>query len=111
LSASAVEFFASFRDFDSKMENRGPELAAVLILFLIITWLIVALRCHVRVRMLKSFGLDDWFMVASLVRINPFTQRAGKCQIWNTEAYLDRPFSLYIAPSPWAEFNMAPVDI
>ncbi len=60
-------------DFLARMiENRGPELAAVVILFLIVTWLIVSLRCLVRVRILKSFGRDDWFMVASLVSLDPF---------------------------------------
>lgn len=62
------------------MEDRGPQLAVVVILFLVVTWLIVALRCLVRVRMIKSFGLDDWFMVASLVSIslNYPAQREGE---------------------------------
>ena len=50
-----------------KMEDRGPELAVTVILFLILSWLIVTLRCLVRLRMIKSFGLDDWFMIATLV--------------------------------------------
>lgn len=80
------------------MGNRGPELAAVLILFLIITWLIVALRCHVRVRMLKSFGLDDWFMVASLVRINPFYPASRQVSDMEHSSLLRQAvFTLYCA--------------
>jgi hypothetical protein len=44
--------------------RRGPHHS---IWFLAIGWLVVALRCFVRVRMLNSFGLDDGFIVASAV--------------------------------------------
>lgn len=48
-------------------EDRGPEIAAVAILFLTLTLISVGLRCYVRTVLIKSFGLDDWFAVASLV--------------------------------------------
>lgn len=57
------------------MDNLGPQLAAVVILFLILTWLTVGLRCMVRARMIKSFGLDDWTMVLSLVSYQLFCLR------------------------------------
>jgi hypothetical protein len=48
-------------------EDRGPQLAAVAILFLTLSWLAVSLRVYVRTVMMKSFGLDDWLAVAALV--------------------------------------------
>lgn len=48
-------------------ENRGPEVEAVAILFLILAWVFVALRCYVRIFMIKSFGTDDWLAVFALV--------------------------------------------
>jgi hypothetical protein len=48
-------------------EDRGPQLAAVAILFLTLAWIFVSLRCYVRIVMIKSFGIDDWLAVASLV--------------------------------------------
>lgn len=47
---------------------RGDELEAVTILFLALSVVAVGLRCHVRAIMLRSFGSDDWFAVATLVQ-------------------------------------------
>lgn len=47
--------------------NRGPELQAVCYTLLVTAWISVALRCHVRINIVKNFGLDDWFMLAALV--------------------------------------------
>jgi len=52
------------------IDNRGPLIAAVGILFLVLTWVAVSLRCYVRIFMIKSFGLDDWLSVAALVRLS-----------------------------------------
>jgi len=48
-------------------ENRGPEVEVVAILFLILTWISVSLRCYVRALMMKSFGMDDWLAIVALV--------------------------------------------
>ena len=48
-------------------ENRGPQAAAVAILFLITSWLAVMLRVYVRGVMTKSFGIDDTLAVVTLV--------------------------------------------
>lgn len=48
-------------------EDRGPQVAAVAILFLTLSWVAVSLRCYVRTIMMKSFGADDSLAVASLV--------------------------------------------
>jgi hypothetical protein len=34
---------------------------------LILTWMAVLPRCWVRIRIVKSFGLDDWLMVIAQV--------------------------------------------
>jgi hypothetical protein len=49
------------------MQDRALQLFAVTLVCLILTWITVPLRCFVRARLNKSFGLDGWFMVASLV--------------------------------------------
>lgn len=50
-----------------KMQDRALQLFSVTLVCLILTWITVPLRCFVRARLSKSFGLDDWFMMASLV--------------------------------------------
>ncbi|KAF2132037.1 hypothetical protein P153DRAFT_364488 [Dothidotthia symphoricarpi CBS 119687] len=48
--------------------NRGPQLLAVDIAFVVMAVVSNIMRCFVRVRMVKVFGLDDWLMVlATLV--------------------------------------------
>ncbi|TVY81540.1 hypothetical protein LSUE1_G001882 [Lachnellula suecica] len=48
-------------------ENRGPQVEAVAILFLILSWVFVGLRCYVRGKMTKNFGMDDWLAVCALI--------------------------------------------
>ncbi|KAJ4326421.1 hypothetical protein N0V94_000096 [Neodidymelliopsis sp. IMI 364377] len=47
--------------------NRGPELLGVNIAFVATAIIANALRCIVRVKMVKAFGVDDWLMVASTI--------------------------------------------
>ncbi|KAH8692329.1 hypothetical protein BGW36DRAFT_387402 [Talaromyces proteolyticus] len=47
------------------MDNRGPQVLAVNIVFWILTWLALSLRVYVRAFMRKIFGIDDWFMVGT----------------------------------------------
>lgn len=49
------------------IDNRGPELIGVNIAFLVTAIIANALRCIVRVKMVKAFGVDDCLMVASTV--------------------------------------------
>jgi len=49
------------------IDNRGPELIGVNIAFLATAVIANALRCIVRVKMVKAFGVDDCLMVASTV--------------------------------------------
>jgi len=48
-------------------DYRGPDIKAVAILFLTLTWISVSLRCYVRVFLTKLFRIDDWLAVATLV--------------------------------------------
>lgn len=59
---------SSVYDLAMAIEDRGPQIAAVGILFLTLPWIAVSLRCYVRTCIMKSFGSDDWLSVASLVR-------------------------------------------
>ena len=49
------------------IEDRGPQVEAVAITFLILSWIAVSLRCYVKFYMIKLFRIDDWFAVLSLV--------------------------------------------
>ena len=49
------------------MEGRAAQITAVMALFLGLSWIFVALRCWVRIKMTKSFAIDDWLTLASLV--------------------------------------------
>ena len=51
------------------MEDRGHELFAISIFFLVLSWVTVGLRVYVRAGMLKSFGMDDWAMVVTVVSL------------------------------------------
>ncbi|KAL8663169.1 MAG: hypothetical protein Q9202_004101 [Teloschistes flavicans] len=48
-------------------ETRGPALTVVNIVFIILVVLVVALRFYTRLRITRSFGLDDWVIGASLI--------------------------------------------
>jgi hypothetical protein len=48
--------------------NRGPGLLVVNYVFVTTAIAACALRCFVRVKMVKAFGFDDWLMVLSTVR-------------------------------------------
>lgn len=50
------------------MDNRGPQLLAVNIVFWILTWLALSLRVYVRGFLRRAFGIDDWLMVGTQVR-------------------------------------------
>jgi hypothetical protein len=53
--------------FAMAIENRGPQVEAVAITFLALSWVATILRCYVRFFMKKLFMIDDWFAVISLV--------------------------------------------
>jgi hypothetical protein len=55
------------------MDNRGPELLGVIILFLVLSWLTVLARCWVRIRMIKAFAFDDWLLLGTLFLFNIYS--------------------------------------
>jgi hypothetical protein len=48
-------------------DSRALPLTAVNIAALVLALTVTALRCFVRIRLLKAFGSDDWLMVAAAV--------------------------------------------
>lgn len=50
------------------VENRASQITAVAVTFIALTWISTLLRCFVRIYVVKHFGSDDYFAVASLVR-------------------------------------------
>lgn len=49
------------------IENRGPVLAAVAIFFVTMATVSFTLRAYVRARMVRAFGVDDWFMLLATI--------------------------------------------
>jgi hypothetical protein len=49
-------------------DDRSREVFAVAALFFALTWTTVALRIYVRAILMKTWGKDDSYMVAALVR-------------------------------------------
>lgn len=48
-------------------DDRGPELATTVIIFLVLSSITLALRCYVRARMLKVFQIEDWLAIATMI--------------------------------------------
>jgi hypothetical protein len=55
------------------MDDRHNEVLAIATLFFILSWLTVTLRCYVRGVLTSTWGADDWYMVATLVRLATYT--------------------------------------
>jgi hypothetical protein len=49
------------------MEDRSQQVLAVALVFIILAWITVGLRVYVRAFMLRTFALDDWLIVVTLV--------------------------------------------
>lgn len=47
--------------------ERGVDMFAVNVLFLVLTVPTVLLRCYVRAKIIRSFGWDDWLMIVAQV--------------------------------------------
>lgn len=46
-------------------------------IFVFLSIVATVLRCYVRAIMVKSFKLDDWFMVLSLVSVQAWNSESG----------------------------------
>lgn len=58
-------------DLAMAIENRGPQVEAVAIIFLTLSWITVSLRCYVKIFMTRLLRIDDWLAMLSLVRLLP----------------------------------------
>ncbi|KAH6657221.1 hypothetical protein BKA67DRAFT_182988 [Truncatella angustata] len=62
----------------ASINDRGPQVYAVAVAFFALAAVSLLLRCYVRLRMTKAFGLDDWFMVAAMIS---FTFNTATCLV------------------------------
>jgi hypothetical protein len=47
--------------------DRSSEVKAVGIVFIILAWFFVGMRCYVRITMTRLFRIDDWLAVITTV--------------------------------------------
>lgn len=52
-------------------DTRGPALTVVNIVFIVLVFIVVGLRYYTRIRITRSFGIDDYVIGASVVRNSP----------------------------------------
>jgi hypothetical protein len=50
--------------------NLGPLLIGINSTAVVLAGITCLLRCYVRLVLIKTFGLDDWLIVTSMVRTN-----------------------------------------
>ncbi|KAK6208181.1 hypothetical protein LQW54_007089 [Pestalotiopsis sp. IQ-011] len=48
-------------------DDRGPEMFDVTLTLLVVSTITVAMRCYVRIRILKSFRIEDWMALATML--------------------------------------------
>jgi hypothetical protein len=58
-------------------DDRGHEIRAVAATMYAIAAAALLLRCYVRLRIVKAFGMDDFFMVFAMVRDDATVDRLG----------------------------------
>ncbi|PNS19436.1 hypothetical protein CAC42_7280 [Sphaceloma murrayae] len=56
----------------SQLQGEISGLVAVSIILLVTSWVTVSLRMYVRVFMVRSVGIDDWFMVLTLLLFSAY---------------------------------------
>lgn len=76
-------------------ENRGPELAAVVILLLVFAILTVGLRCFTRKVLLNVFFVEDWLAVVTLVSQDAFESESSIVSCLLTMTPVDNLFYLF----------------
>lgn len=54
-----------------KKDDKGPTVIGVNVAFAGLALVCVTLRSYARLRIVRHFGLEDWFMVLSMVRHAP----------------------------------------
>lgn len=61
-----------------QLEGRAPEFFTILVVMIVFAVVSTALRVFVRLRLVKAFGIDDYFMVAATVSACKPRSRSGK---------------------------------
>ena len=56
--------------------TRGSALTVVNVIFITLVMVVAGLRFYTRLRITKSFGLDDWIIALSLVECPPLARHA-----------------------------------
>jgi hypothetical protein len=51
-------------------DDRGPEMFDVTLSLLVVSTVTVAMRCYVRIVILKSFRIEDYMALATMVRLS-----------------------------------------
>lgn len=69
-------------------DDRGPQLATVLVAFLVLTIVSAILRCYSMGILLKRFYIEDWLAIVSLVGHNQ------NCLLPCTAAHLSRRLAI-----------------
>ena len=77
--------------------DRSGEAVAVIIFFLSLSTVAVSLRCYCRIRVVKSFGWEDWLAIMAHVGLHFIQQFRGTSDIGG------RCFSFPPAPVTWSE--------
>lgn len=54
------------------LENRGPQLQVVAIVFVTMAIFSFTMRAFVRAKMVKGFGLDDWLMASATLTFSTY---------------------------------------
>ena len=72
---------------------RGPALIIVTCIFFPIAVLFIALRMFTRIRLMKTFGLDDAFLLVAIIP-------AGACAVLTSIAYVQWGWSRHIWDVP-----------
>lgn len=70
--------------------GRGPELIAVYSFFIVLTTVVIAARCYVRVFMVRSFGSDDWAMLFGWAMFQCFAGFAIAGAFHGTGQHMDK---------------------
>lgn len=71
ISADHVAFPTARNACPSRLPSQMVDkLSSLAIEFLVLAWFFVTLRCGVRLFIVKSFGIDDWLMLLSVVSLS-----------------------------------------
>jgi len=85
------------------MEDRSSQITGVMVLFLTLAWIAVPLRCWVRIKITKSFAVDDWLTIISLFLFTIYAGFVFMGAYWGTGRHLVdlSPLAIRMAMKSW----------